>query len=51
MCSRTDLEPVVAADELDAEYVLVVVELLEPLGAGGRRQAGLDVDIAKAADL
>ena len=51
MCSRTDLEAVVAADELDAEYVLVVVELLEPLGAGGRRQAGPDVDLAEAADL
>lgn len=46
-----DLEAVVAADELDAEYVLVVVELLEPLGAGCRRQAGLDVDLAEAADL
>lgn len=41
----------VAADELDAEDVLVVVEQLEPLRAGGRREAGLDVDLAHAADL
>lgn len=41
----------IPADELDAEYVQLVVELLEALGAGCRRQAGLDVDVAQAADL
>lgn len=41
----------VPADELDAEYVQVVVELLEALGAGCRGQTGLDVDVAQAADL
>lgn len=41
----------VAADELDTEDVLFVVQLLEPLGAGGRRQASLDVDLPQAADL
>jgi hypothetical protein len=49
--SSTDLEAVVPADELDAEYVQVVVELLEALGAGRRRQAGIDVDVAQAAHL
>jgi hypothetical protein len=49
--SSTDLEAVVPADELDAEYVQVVVELLEALGAGRHRQAGLDVDVAQAAHL
>jgi hypothetical protein len=42
---------VVAADELDAEEVLVVIKALETLGAGGGREAGLDVDVAQAPDL
>jgi hypothetical protein len=42
---------VVATDELDAEEVLVVVKALEALGAGGGREAGLDVDVAQAPDL
>jgi hypothetical protein len=37
--SSTDLEAVVPADELDAEYVQVVVELVEALGGFRRVQA------------
>ena len=48
--NSTDPEAVVAADKLDREDVLVVVQLLKPLGAGCRRQAGLDVDLPHAAD-
>ena len=47
----TDPEAVVSADKLDTEDVLVVVQLLEPLGASCGRQAGLDVDLPHAADL
>ena len=49
--SRTDLESVFAANELDAEFVLVIVHLLEPLGAGVRRQAGFDIELVEAAEL
>jgi hypothetical protein len=37
--SSTNLEAVVPADELDAEYVQVIVELVEALGGFRRVQA------------
>lgn len=50
---RTNLthpKPVVAAEDLDAEDVLVVVEKLQSLGAGGRREAGFHIDFSNAPD-
>nr|KYP71926.1 hypothetical protein KK1_011206 [Cajanus cajan] len=43
-------EAVVAAEDLDGENVAVVVELLQPLGAGGGREARFNVDLSDAAD-
>lgn len=47
----TNPEPVIASNKLDTEDMLVVIQLLEPLGASCGRQAGLDVDLPHAADL
>jgi len=44
------MEPVLAADHAEAEQVVVVVENLEALGAGGRREARNDGDLPDAAD-
>lgn len=48
MARTKNLKPVVPSDNLDAQDVLVVIELFEPFGAGSSGQAGLDVHFPQA---
>lgn len=46
----THLKPVISSNNFDAENVFVVVEMLQPLKASGRREPGFDVDLPQASN-